>query len=246
MVAVLTPKVGGKPIVIDKAVILVGRHPDCDYVLQASRKVSRRHVCIVQVNDRYMVRDLGSMNGIWVNETRVEREHPIGIGDELSIGDQIFRFEEVQRMPRKPKAQSAPPAAKPAQPPQKVVTPIDDNDYSRNYPVPVPDEVDDESFVVIDDNLSAPEPPGTDDEDIIDVGDVKLVDDVEIIEDVEVLDDVEEVDLLGDVDGALPGNDSLDEFVPVENVDVIDEDIDDVVLIDDPEVLDDDDIIVLD
>jgi pSer/pThr/pTyr-binding forkhead associated (FHA) protein len=167
MVAVLTPKTGGKPIVVDKAVILVGRHPDCDYILQNSRKVSRRHVCIVQVNDKYMVRDLGSMNGVSINGDRVRTEHPIGIGDELCIGDLIFRFEEIQRLPRPPRADAVQPSAPVVAPareePEEVdqielieganlLTPPDEDDLSQNYPVPIADEGEDESFIVLGDD----------------------------------------------------------------------------------------------
>lgn len=167
MVAVLTPKTGGKPIVVDKAVILVGRHPDCDYILQNSRKVSRRHVCIVQVNDKYMVRDLGSMNGVSINGDRVRNEHPIGIGDELCIGDLIFRFEEIQRIPRPPRADAVQPPAPVVAPPAddepevdhaeaiqgaNLLTPPDEDDLSQNYPVPISDEDEDESFIVLGDD----------------------------------------------------------------------------------------------
>ncbi len=226
MVAVLTPKTGGKPIVVDKAVVLIGRHPDCDYILQASRKVSRRHVCIVQVNDKYVVRDLGSMNGVWVNKTRVEREHPIGIGDELSIGDVVYRFEVIQKMPRKPKkpphesgfVDLAPEPTPANKIPEslKIPTPPGEVDMSRAYPVAIPDE--DHSFVVVGDDLDSVKLKGDDEK-------VGYVDPSEVI----VIE---------------PGADSVDEFVPVVNLDEQHE-IEDVIILDDPDELDDD-IIVLD
>jgi pSer/pThr/pTyr-binding forkhead associated (FHA) protein len=49
MVAVLHPLNDGNQIVLDRAVILVGRSPDCDAVLTGSSKISRMHCALVQV-----------------------------------------------------------------------------------------------------------------------------------------------------------------------------------------------------
>ena len=239
MVAVLTPRAGGKPIVIDKAVVLIGRHPDCDYVLQTSRKVSRRHVCVVQVNDKYMIRDLGSMNGVWVNKNRVEREHLITIGDELSIGDVLYRFEEIQRMPRRPKkaltesgqVDLAPEPTPADKVPQalRTPTPPGEVDLSQAYPIAIPDE--DQSFAVVSDEAE----PGPDE-------DERLVLDL-------VLDDDNPAPLVIENDEAIkPLGQSADEFIPVADFEdkFSDDEIDDVVVLDDPGELSDDDIIVLD
>lgn len=86
----LEPAAGGSPVLLDKAIIFFGRHPDCDVRLVGSPKVSRRHCCIAQVNDRWVVRDLGSMNGVAVNGARVEQETDLVPGDILMIGDVTF------------------------------------------------------------------------------------------------------------------------------------------------------------
>lgn len=273
MVAVLTPKSGGKPIVVDKAVILVGRHPDCDYILQSSRKVSRRHVCIVQVNEKYMVRDLGSMNGVSVNGDRVKNEHPIGIGDEVAIGDQLFRFEELQRLPRppRPKAAAAPPTrpevvedeqgvTDEATDSPHVLTPPEEDDLSREFPVAIPDEGEDKSFVVVDDEESVidstPTPsPENDDGSFLGIGDF---DDVGLaptngesrlnsaampIEEEEVLNPLD--DLLEEV-GPIRSK-PVDDFEPI--VDIDEDDIEDLIILDEVGAPDDDeddeDIIIL-
>lgn len=114
MAVYLVPQTGGRSIVIDKAVVFVGRHPDCDVVINHSRKVSRKHCCICQVNDTYVVRDLGSMNGIRVNGKRVRKEARIAFGDEVSIGDVPFRLQKgktAAKPPQKPAAKPAPRAA---------------------------------------------------------------------------------------------------------------------------------------
>ena len=94
MILRLEPTGGGPTIPLDKAVLFFGRHPDCDVRLTGSAKVSRRHCCIAQVNDRWVVRDLGSMNGVTVNGMRVKREVDLKPGDVLSVGDVDFAILE--------------------------------------------------------------------------------------------------------------------------------------------------------
>ena len=79
---------------LDKAVVLFGRHPDCDVVITSSRKVSRKHCCVAQINKGFVVRDLGSMNGVRVNGSRVKRSAPLHAGDELTVGDVVFHQEQ--------------------------------------------------------------------------------------------------------------------------------------------------------
>jgi predicted component of type VI protein secretion system len=92
MAARLVPLARGAPITLDKPIMLVGRNPDCDIVLQTSTKVSRRHCCIAQVYDRYVIRDLGSMNGVRINGQRVV-EGDLTPGCQVSVGDVVFSFQ---------------------------------------------------------------------------------------------------------------------------------------------------------
>lgn len=85
----LSPQNGDDPIKLDKAILLLGRHPSCDVVLLDSRKVSRIHCCIAQAGNRLLVRDLGSTNGIRVNGQSVD-EIEIFLGDEVLVGDLSF------------------------------------------------------------------------------------------------------------------------------------------------------------
>ena len=79
----------GPSILLDKPIMLFGRHPECDVQLN-SRKVSRRHCCIAQVNDYLVIRDLASTNGVRVNGDRVI-EKELHSGDELLIG--TFKYQ---------------------------------------------------------------------------------------------------------------------------------------------------------
>ena len=71
------------------AILLFGRHEECDVQLN-SKKVSRRHCVVAQVNDTLVVRDLGSTNGVRVNGERVA-EGKLKPGDELQIGN--FKYQ---------------------------------------------------------------------------------------------------------------------------------------------------------
>jgi len=82
---------GGPDIPLDRAMLVVGRHPQCHARLDSIR-VSRRHCCMTQDNGEVVVCDLGSTNGIRINGQRVEmgRLRP---GDELAIAHIRYRLE---------------------------------------------------------------------------------------------------------------------------------------------------------
>jgi FHA domain len=81
---------GGPDILVDKDLIVVGRHPGCDAQL-VSMRVSRMHCCLIEVDGAVVVRDLGSTNGVRINGRRAEsgRLRP---GDELSIAELRYRL----------------------------------------------------------------------------------------------------------------------------------------------------------
>src|SRR5437763_12470919 len=99
---------GGAPIIaVQRPVLLIGRHPECDVRIDLPR-VSRRHCCLAQVYDRLVIRDLGSRNGLRVNGRLVDEAelHP---GDEVAIGPLIFRLEaDVPAAPKPPPAPASP------------------------------------------------------------------------------------------------------------------------------------------
>lgn len=126
-----------QPIRMDKAVVLFGRHPDCDVVITSSRKVSRKHCCVAQINHGFVVRDLGSMNGVRINGSRVKRSAPLRLGDELTVGDVAFHLREA---PANGKATKPRPSS-PAGP-----KPVPKHLISQDIPVVIPEE--DQSFIV--------------------------------------------------------------------------------------------------
>src|ERR1700736_6449933 len=89
MPAQLVALTEGPNILLDKPILLLGRHPECDIQID-SRKVSRRHCCIAQVGNFLVVRDLDSTNGIRINGARVQ-EGKLRHGDELTIGNHRYQ-----------------------------------------------------------------------------------------------------------------------------------------------------------
>lgn len=78
----------GSEFLISGDVVFIGRSPDSEVFLD-DVTVSRRHAEIRRGATGWSIRDLGSLNGTYVNRRRVEDQSLVG-GDELQIGK--FRF----------------------------------------------------------------------------------------------------------------------------------------------------------
>ncbi|MDA8311326.1 MAG: FHA domain-containing protein [Actinomycetota bacterium] len=75
----------GASYALKSHVTSAGRHPESDIFLD-DITVSRRHAEFTRGADgRMVVRDLGSLNGTYVNRERIE-EHFLSTGDEVQIG----------------------------------------------------------------------------------------------------------------------------------------------------------------
>ncbi|HEX9352112.1 MAG TPA: FHA domain-containing protein, partial [Gaiellaceae bacterium] len=68
----------------------IGRSPDCDIFLD-DVTVSRRHAVVAREGNRLEIRDLGSLNGTFLNRHRTEAG-PLSDGDELQIGKYRLTF----------------------------------------------------------------------------------------------------------------------------------------------------------
>ena len=69
---------------------LIGRSPEC-HVFLDDVTVSRRHAEIIHEDDRYVIRDLGSLNGTFVNRRRIESAE-LSADDEVQIGKYRLTF----------------------------------------------------------------------------------------------------------------------------------------------------------
>lgn len=74
----------GVRVLLQQDVTRLGRHPDSDVVLD-DITVSRRHAEVVRTPTGYQVRDVGSLNGTYLNQDRVD-EADLHQGDELQVG----------------------------------------------------------------------------------------------------------------------------------------------------------------
>ena len=74
----------GARFLLDADEVSSGRHPSSDIFLD-DVTVSRRHAVFAKVGEGYVVRDVGSLNGTYVNRQRID-EALLEQGDEVQIG----------------------------------------------------------------------------------------------------------------------------------------------------------------
>jgi hypothetical protein len=95
LLVVLRGPNAGSRFLLDSDFTSAGRHPDSDIFLD-DVTVSRRHAEFYRHGDRFTVRDVGSLNGTYVNRERIEEAELFG-GDEVQIGK--FRLLFMTRSP---------------------------------------------------------------------------------------------------------------------------------------------------
>ncbi|MFN8019847.1 MAG: FHA domain-containing protein [Acidimicrobiales bacterium] len=84
LVATRGPNAGSE-FALDHVLTTAGRHPDSDIFLD-DVTVSRRHVEVERTTAGYLVRDVGSLNGTYLNGHLIEGDQPLANGDELQVG----------------------------------------------------------------------------------------------------------------------------------------------------------------
>ncbi|MEA3019280.1 MAG: hypothetical protein QOI47_804 [Actinomycetota bacterium] len=75
----------GSRFLLDRESVTVGRHPESEIFLD-DVTVSRRHAELVRSGAAWVVRDVGSLNGTYVNRQRIEDSSALDNGDEVQIG----------------------------------------------------------------------------------------------------------------------------------------------------------------
>ncbi|HEY1064478.1 MAG TPA: SpoIIE family protein phosphatase [Pirellulales bacterium] len=81
----------GQQFPLEREEIILGRHPDCDVVLEMGA-VSRQHARITRVGGAFFVEDLGSRNKTYLNGTLVETPTQLSNNDRVKICDMLFAF----------------------------------------------------------------------------------------------------------------------------------------------------------
>jgi hypothetical protein len=69
----------------------IGRSPDCGIFLD-DVTVSRKHAVLVERDGGFVIEDQGSLNGTFVNRSRIEGEQRLSDGDEVQIGKYRLTF----------------------------------------------------------------------------------------------------------------------------------------------------------
>jgi pSer/pThr/pTyr-binding forkhead associated (FHA) protein len=80
----------GESFPIDGERMTIGRRPDSEVFLD-DVTVSRDHALLILRNDQWYLDDLGSLNGTYVNRSRIE-SHQLQEGDEVQIGKYKLTF----------------------------------------------------------------------------------------------------------------------------------------------------------
>lgn len=76
---------GAQLVALDGDRVTVGSHPESDVAL-ADGRASRLHAVLERFPTGWVIRDLGSRNGTFVNGRRLEGDHVLRPGDEIRVG----------------------------------------------------------------------------------------------------------------------------------------------------------------
>jgi len=124
----------GTQIPLKKDKFIIGRASECT-LRAGSSAISRRHCAIVRKDGAWLVRDLGSRNGTFLNDSAVETPTPLQVGDELRVGPLHFRVEQLTANAESSKVSKPAAGAQASQPAEAVVA----HDVKRGKQRPVKD-----------------------------------------------------------------------------------------------------------
>lgn len=83
----------GKTFPVEGARVIIGRHPQCEVVLEHVT-VSRSHAQILVTGTDHFVEDLNSRNGTYVNGVKISGRSPLVDGDEIQLSDVLLEFHQ--------------------------------------------------------------------------------------------------------------------------------------------------------
>lgn len=88
---VLTVREGperGRQLAVESQSLTIGRAPGNDLTIQHA-EIGRYHAVMVWETDCWLVQDLNSPNGTFVNGQRINKRHPVREGDVISLGGAV-------------------------------------------------------------------------------------------------------------------------------------------------------------
>ncbi|MGC8643454.1 MAG: FHA domain-containing protein [Isosphaeraceae bacterium] len=83
---ILSGPLAGRLFKVDRDLIIIGRNPDCDLVLEP-KSVSRKHAAIVREGREHVIKDLGSTRGTVINGNRLSEPVVLTSGSVLQLGE---------------------------------------------------------------------------------------------------------------------------------------------------------------
>jgi pSer/pThr/pTyr-binding forkhead associated (FHA) protein len=90
----LTGSNKGESYVLLGSRIVIGRSEKADIRLNDT-KASREHAEVTKVGESWVVTDLGSQNGVFINDRKITQE-AISEADKLIVGQTVFKFAKVE------------------------------------------------------------------------------------------------------------------------------------------------------
>ncbi|MEI7846193.1 MAG: FHA domain-containing protein [Chloroflexota bacterium] len=132
----------GKVFPLEGDVITIGREADNGIVINDA-EVSRKHTQLVFQGGKFIVTDLGSTNGTFINSKRLTEQHILQPGEIISLGEQInLLFESVVQVDPNATMLSSghapifapPPVATPSPTPRPVSQPVSRPAYAGQVP----------------------------------------------------------------------------------------------------------------
>lgn len=81
----------GQIFTLDRDVTIIGRNPECDVVLQP-KSVSRRHAAVVRKSEGFLLRDMGSTRGTFVEGQKISQPVMLRDGQTVQIGELMLTF----------------------------------------------------------------------------------------------------------------------------------------------------------
>ncbi|GIW79124.1 MAG: hypothetical protein KatS3mg105_0931 [Gemmatales bacterium] len=89
-----TGRRAGKELIISKPILTIGRAEACDLGLFGYQGIERMHARIIQQGDEYLIEDLGTPGGTFLNDRRIQGPTPLRSGDAIRVGNCVLRFGE--------------------------------------------------------------------------------------------------------------------------------------------------------
>ncbi len=84
----------GRELIVNKEEITIGRGEGCDIGLFGDSAVEKLHARLVHRGNQYLLEDVGTASGTYVNDQRIRGPHLLTSGDVIRLGKCALRFGE--------------------------------------------------------------------------------------------------------------------------------------------------------